>query len=77
MQANALSLNVGYLKYLSNKQNNSLAAQAYLYQKGKLCQIISIENSNKLSEQLTTIETTLINTLNTPTPTEKIPQPDI
>ena len=45
LQANALSRKVGYLKYLSNKQNNSIAAQAYLYKKGKLGQRITIENS--------------------------------
>ena len=45
LQANTSSRNVGNLKYLSNKQNNSLAAQAYLYEKAKLSQRITIENS--------------------------------
>ena len=72
LQANALSRNVGHLKYLSNKQTNSLAAQAYLYEKGKLGQRITKENSiNKLSNQLTTWETPLINILNAPMSTVK------
>ena len=67
LQTNALSGNVGYLKYLSNNQNNSLTAQAYLYEKGKLGQRITIENSiNKLSNQLTTRFAPLIYTVETP-----------
>ena len=48
LQANTLSHNVGYLNYLSNKQNNTLAAQAYLYEKGKLGQRITINNPTSL-----------------------------
>ena len=49
-----------------------LAAQAYLYEKGKPGQRITIENSiNKLSNQLTTTETPLINIVNAPMSTVK------
>ena len=72
LQVNALSRNISYLKYLSNKQNNSLAVQAYIYEKGKLGQRITIENSiNKLSLQLTTMEIPFVNIINAPTSTIK------
>ena len=72
LQVNALSRNISYLEYLSNKQNNSLAVQAYIYEKGKLGQRITIENSiNKLSLQLTTMEIPFVNIINAPTSTIK------
>ena len=70
LQTNGLSRNVGHLKYLSNKQNNSLAAQAYLYEKWQLRQRIT-NSVNKLSNQLTTMERPLINILNAPISTVK------
>ena len=52
LQANIFNNNINYLKYLTNKDNMSLVKQAYLYEKRKSEERITIENSlQKLATQ--------------------------
>ena len=45
LQAKIFNNNINYLKYLTNKENISLVKQAYLYEKRKSEERITIENS--------------------------------
>ena len=52
LQAKIFNNNINYLKYLTNKDNMSLVKQAYLYEKRKSVERITIENSlHKLATQ--------------------------
>ena len=52
LQAKIFNNNINYLKYLTNKDNMSLVKQAYLYEKRKSEERITVENSlHKLATQ--------------------------
>ena len=66
LQAKTFSININYLKYHTNKDNDTQVKQAYLYEKSKSEQRTTIENSlNKLYTHSAPTET-LANLLMTP-----------